>query len=127
MTTYYEKRGRRYHPVREYDNNLMDSLPKGAHLIVTTPGHQSTRYNVVPEHAPLLAALRMHRNRLANLMIEAGKARPAGNRMLSEKEQKAVAAYYSVMGKEAVLSFEWPSFNEILDKLEKALVEAAHG
>ena len=35
---YYEKIGRRYRPVAEYDSDLLDSFPKGSHLICVYPG-----------------------------------------------------------------------------------------
>ena len=31
---YYIKEGRRYVPVAEYDQDLMDSFPKGTHIVV---------------------------------------------------------------------------------------------
>ena len=45
---YYEKVGRSYKPVSEYDSDLLDSLPKGAHLIMCYPGGSSRRYNIDP-------------------------------------------------------------------------------
>ena len=54
--TYYEKRGRRYVPVAEYDNDWMDSFPEGNHLIVCRPGSVSRRYDVDPALAPMIAA-----------------------------------------------------------------------
>ena len=31
---YYEKVGRRYKPVAEYDPDYLDSFPKGSHLVM---------------------------------------------------------------------------------------------
>ena len=31
---YYIKEGRKYVPVAEYDNELLDSFPKGNHLVM---------------------------------------------------------------------------------------------
>ena len=56
--TFYEKVGRRYVPVKEYDSKLMDSFSAGAHLVMSYPGGKSIRYNINPEYAPLVAALR---------------------------------------------------------------------
>jgi len=54
-TIFYKKVGRRYVPVREYDRTLMDAFPAGAHLVICYPGGQSTRYNVNPAYAPMIA------------------------------------------------------------------------
>ena len=54
MTTLYEKRGRRYHPVREEMH--YNSFPSGAHLVIVNPGQKSVRYSIAPDHAALLVA-----------------------------------------------------------------------
>jgi alpha-D-ribose 1-methylphosphonate 5-triphosphate diphosphatase len=54
---YYEKRGRRYYPVMEHDYELMDAMPRGNHLIMCYPGGRSTRYNIDPALAPMIAAM----------------------------------------------------------------------
>ena len=53
---YYEKVGRRYVPVYEYDNDFLDAWPRGTHLVTCHPGGQSRRYNIDPNHAALIAA-----------------------------------------------------------------------
>jgi hypothetical protein len=121
MTTLYEKRGRRYHPVREYDNITMDSMPKGAHLVVVLPGESSTRYNVNPDHAAVLAALRMHREPMLKVLRQASEMKPSTK--LTQQEKKAYAAFVSVMGYEATLRLESESASGVLDALEKSLVE----
>jgi hypothetical protein len=56
---FYEKVGRRYKPVREYDNDFLDSVPKGSHLVMSYPGGKSTRYNIDPNYAAMIAAGRV--------------------------------------------------------------------
>jgi len=56
---YYEKLGRRYVPVAEYDNDLLDSFPKGNHLVMSYPGGQSRRFNIDPNYAAMIAAGRV--------------------------------------------------------------------
>jgi hypothetical protein len=51
---YYEKRGRRYVPVAEYDNDLLDSFPKGNHLVMSYPGGTSRRFNIDPAYAAMI-------------------------------------------------------------------------
>ena len=52
---YYEKIGRRYRPVAEYDSDFLDSFSRGAHLVLCYPGGSSRRFNVEPNHAAMIA------------------------------------------------------------------------
>lgn len=54
--TFYKKVGRKYIPVYEYDQELLDSFPKGHHLVSVIPGLKSTQFNVDPALAPMIAA-----------------------------------------------------------------------
>ena len=74
---YYEKRGRRYVPVQEYDEYLMDGLPYGNHMIMVYPGGQSTRYNIDPALAPMIAAGRVAEDRMCEALRKASEMRPA--------------------------------------------------
>ena len=74
---YYEKRGRRYIPVSEYDSNLTDALPKGNHLIMSYPGGTTTRYNVDPAYAPMIAAGRLAEDEIRKALNKASEMRPA--------------------------------------------------
>jgi len=56
---YYEKRGRRYMPVSEYDSELFNSMSKGNHLVMCYPGGHSIRYDINPNHAAMIAAGRV--------------------------------------------------------------------
>ena len=73
---FYKKVGRRYVPVYEYDQTLMDSFPKGSHLVVVHPGGQSTRYNVDPNYASLIAASRVAEDALSDAIRKASELRP---------------------------------------------------
>jgi len=53
---FYEKVGKRYKPVKEYDDEIMGSFPIGTHVVVCRPGATSYTYKVDPAIAPLLAA-----------------------------------------------------------------------
>ena len=64
---YYEKRGRRYVPVAEYDGDFMDSYTHGTHLLMVYPGGQSRRYNIDPAYAPMIAAGRVAEDLVAQL------------------------------------------------------------
>ena len=73
---YYEKIGRRYRPVAEYDNDLLDSFPKGAHLVLCYPGGSSRRFNVEPNHAALIAAGRVAEDAMSRAISKASELRP---------------------------------------------------
>ncbi len=53
---YYEKVGRRYVPVSEYDSEFLDAFPKGNHLVMCYPGGTSRRFRIDPALAPMIAA-----------------------------------------------------------------------
>jgi hypothetical protein len=74
---FYEKVGRRYRPVLENDNEFYDALPKGNHLIMVYPGGRSTRYNVEPALAPMIAAGRVAEDRMCDAIRKASEMRPA--------------------------------------------------
>ena len=73
---YYEKIGRRYVPVAEYDNDLLDSFPKGSHLVLVYPGGTSRRFNVEPNHAAMIAAGRVAEDAICEAMRKASELRP---------------------------------------------------
>jgi hypothetical protein len=75
-TVFYEKVGRKYTPVREYDSLLQESFPKGAHLVITHPGGRSTRYNVDPDYAGLIAASRVAEDAMTKAMRMASELKP---------------------------------------------------
>jgi hypothetical protein len=73
---YYEKIGRRYRPVAEYDNDLLDSFPRGAHLVLCYPGGSSRRFNVEPNHAAMIAAGRVAEDAMCDAIRKASELRP---------------------------------------------------
>ena len=74
---YYEKVGRKYVPVAEYDSDLTDSFGKGSHLVICYPGGQSRRYNIDPDYAALIAAGRVAEDAMTQAMQKASELRPA--------------------------------------------------
>jgi len=73
---FYKKVGRRYVPVYEYDQTLMDSFPKGSHLVICYPGGQSKRYNIDPNYAALIAAGRVAEDAMSDAIRKASELRP---------------------------------------------------
>jgi hypothetical protein len=74
---YYEKRGRRYVPVSEYDSEYLDSFSKGTHIVMAYPGGQSRRYNIDPAYAPMIAAGRVAEDTICRAISKASEMRPA--------------------------------------------------
>ena len=73
---YYEKVGRRYVPVAEYDNEFMDSFPKGNHLVMSYPGGTSRRFNIDPNYAAMIAAGRVAEDAICKAISKASELRP---------------------------------------------------
>lgn len=76
---YYEKVGRRYRPVHEYDQTIMDGFPKGTHIVMCYPGGQSRRYNIDPNYAAMIAAGRVAEDALSEAIRKASELRPQKN------------------------------------------------
>ena len=73
---YYEKKGRRYVPVSEYDSEYLDSFPKGNHLVMCYPGGSSRRFCIDPALAPMIAAGRFAEDAICEAMRKASEMRP---------------------------------------------------
>ena len=84
---YYEKKGRRYVPVAEYDSDYLDSFPKGDHLVMVYPGGTSRRFNIDPAYAPMIAAGRVAEDEMCKALVKASELRPS--KQLITEEQKA--------------------------------------
>ena len=84
---YYVKEGRRYKPVAEYDNDLMDSFHKGDHLVMVYPGGTSRRYNIDPAYAPMIAAGRVAEDAISLAISKASELRPKQTPITPEQQQ----------------------------------------
>jgi hypothetical protein len=73
---FYKKEGRRYKPVYEYDQMLLDSFSKGTHLVEVYPGGSSRRYNIDPNHAALIAAGRVAEEAMTKAISRASELKP---------------------------------------------------
>ena len=73
---YYEKIGRRYVPVSEYDSEYLDSFSRGTHIVMCYPGGQSRRYNIDPNYAAMIAAGRLAEDGICEAMLKASEMRP---------------------------------------------------
>jgi hypothetical protein len=73
---YYEKVGRRYVPVAEYDSNFLDSFTKGNHLVMSYPGGTSRRFNIDPNYAAMIAAGRIAEDAICESIRKASELQP---------------------------------------------------
>lgn len=120
---YYEKIGRRYVPVAEYDNDLLDSFSKGTHLVMVYPGGQSRRFNVNPNYAAMIAAGRVAEDAISSAVVKASEMRPH-NRPITEKQKKAWENLAKAFDNDRYY-IEIPSAREIAEAGVKALQEEA--
>lgn len=123
--TFYEKVGRKYVPVSEYDGDLLSALPKGTHLVMSYPGGQSTRHNIEPAYAAMIAAGRVAEDAISKTIMEASRLRcPEQRKPLTDKQVKAWKKLAKEMGTENY-ALEWPSYREAAEEGVKAMqVEA---
>ena len=123
---YYKKQGRRYVPVAEYDNKLMDSFSKGAHLVLSYPGGSSRRFNIDPAYAPMIAAGRVAEDAISNVIVKATELR-RNSRMAKELTPGQKDAWENLVKEfgEDARALEWPSAREACEEAVKAMqVEA---
>lgn len=120
---YYEKRGRRYVPVAEYDSELMDSFPKGNHLVMCYPGGTSRRYNIDPNYAAMIAAGRVAEDAICEKLSKASEIRP-NRRALTQEELDAWNNLIAVWGDEA-RGLQHPSIRDVAEAGVRAMMEEA--
>jgi hypothetical protein len=120
---YYEKVGRRYVPVAEYDNDFMDSYTKGTHLVMCYPGGTSRRFNVDPNYAAMIAAGRVAEDVISQAVVKAGEMRPH-KKPITEKQRKAWENLAKAFGDDRYY-IEIPSAREIAEAGVKAMQDEA--
>jgi hypothetical protein len=116
---FYEKVGRKYVPVYEYDQTLMDSFPKGTHLVICYPGGKSTRYKIDPAYAPMIAAGRVAEDKISEAIRKASDLRPKRAPITPGQ----VASWENLVkefGEEARM-LEWPSAREAAEEAVNAM------
>ncbi len=120
---YYEKKGRRYVPVAEYDNDLLDSFPKGTHLVMCYPGGSSRRFNINPNYAAMIAAGRVAEDAICIALSKATEVRPQRQAM-TQAEIDAWNNLIDVWGEEA-RSLIRPAIRDVAEAGIKAMMEEA--
>lgn len=122
---FYEKQGRKYVEVGEYDSDLMDSFPIGATLVVREKGCTSRKYNVEPAFVELLAAATIMGDELSQLIYKASEARPERS-PITEEQRDAWQHLAKVMDKDLFM-LQYGSCRDIAEKVLQKLQERAEG
>ncbi len=123
---YYEKVGRKYVPVSEYDSDLLDSFSKGTHLVMSYPGGRSTAFNIDPNYAALIAAGRVAQEPMHRAINDAAKMKNDqwNNVVLTNEQHAAWEHFVEVMGERGRYVF-YNSVHDIAEAGLNALQEEA--
>lgn len=122
---FYEKKGRRYVPVSEYDSDYLDSFPRGNHLVMCYPGGSSRRFNIDPALAPMIAAGRVAEDAISKHIMEVSALRvPEKRKPLTKEQSEAWQAFNKTMGDER-FALEWCSYREAAEEGVKAMMQEA--
>ena len=120
---YYEKIGRRYVPVAEYNEEWMDSFKKGAHLVMSHPGGSSRRFNIDPNYAAMIAAGRVAEDAISKAVVKASEMRPHQT-PITEEQRLAWKNLAEAFGNDRYY-IEIPSAREVAEAGVKAMEEEA--
>lgn len=120
---YYEKRGRRYVPIAEYDSDYLDSFPKGDHLVSVYPGGSSRRFRIDPNYAALIAAGRVAEDAICSALHKASEARPK-ERPITARQRAAWEEMKRAFGDE-FFSLTLPSSRDLAEAGVKAMQDEA--
>lgn len=123
-TVFYKKEGRRYVPVSEYDNELIDAFTKGTHLVQVYPGGSSRRYNIDPNYAAMIAAGRVAEDAISRVIMERSALRHKQDQALTNEQIEAWKAFNKAMGDDRY-ALEWCSYREAAEAGVKAMMEEA--
>lgn len=120
---FYEKVGRRYVPISEYDNDFLDAWPKGNHLIMSYPGGTSRKYHIDPNYAALIAAGRVAEDAMCKAMVKASELKPQRS-PITLKQKTAWENLAKAFGDE-LCTLHGASVHDIVEAGIKAMQEEA--
>jgi hypothetical protein len=121
---FYRKVGRKYVPISEYDSHFMDSIRTGTHLVSCIPGGRTTRYNIDPDYAAMIAAGQYAEDAISKAIMRAQEMRPHQNEALTNEQHDAWEKFVEVMG-ERGRYIEVPSAREAAEAGILAMMKAA--
>lgn len=120
---FYEKVGSRYKPIAEYDSDLLAAMTHGTHLVMCYPGGQSTKYDIDPALAPMIAAGRYASQAIGNTLYKASQAKPSRSAVTPE-QREAWQNMCAAFG-EDLYSIQFPCINDIAEAGVAAMQEEA--
>jgi len=122
---FYEKVGRKYVPVSEYDSDWLGALPKGTHITMCYPGGQSTRYNIDPAFGPMIAAGRFASEAISKSIMDASALQTAKDRKpLTPEQLEAWRALQAAFGDE-MYPLQYNSYSDAADAGVRAMMVEA--
>lgn len=122
---FYRRVGRRYEPVSVYNNEHMDSLPQGCHLVIVDKGWQSRRHNINPNRAAIIAAATLMEGRLARIIQQATEIRPE-KEPLTEEQRLAWHRLAQSFDQDNIM-LAWPSARQAAEEiLAELMADAEH-
>ena len=121
---YYERVGRKYVPVSEYDNDFLDSFTEGTHLVMSYPGGKSTRYNIDPAYAAMIAAGRVAEEAICKAISKASELRPKST-PITEGQRRAWVKLAKEFGDE-LCTLNGLSVHDCAEAGIKAMMEEAN-
>lgn len=124
-TTFYKKVGEEFIPVSEYDSELMSGFTRGAHLVLSYPGGRSTRHNINPDYARMIAAGRVAEDAISKSLQESTNLRPADYDKFTEKEQRAWKAIQGCIPKRHRFMYTHGSCRDAVDAGIQAMMKEA--
>lgn len=118
---FYEKVGRKYVPVREYDSNFMDSMHKGTHIVMCYPGGRSTRFNIDPAFGPMIAAGRFAEDAISQKIMDKSAMRARDNQKPLTPEQIAAWDAIKAAFGDEMYPLEYCSYREAAEAGVRAM------
>lgn len=119
---YYEKVGRKYVPISEYDGDFCSSLGYGDHLI-SVYKYGSSRQPVVPAFAPMIAAGRHSKDAVTNSIRASLSMRPATT-PLTQGQRNAWHKLAKEFGDE-IYQLTWPAAQDAAEAAVQSMQEEA--
>lgn len=111
-------------PVASYDDQLLSSLPEGAHLVVCRPGCKSYSYKIDPDFASMIAAGRYARDKIIKLLVESSAVQHRHQNRLTPAQEAAWENLIKEMGEDG-RSLSFPSATQLADSAVAATQEQA--
>ena len=118
---FYEKVGRKYVPVSEWNADLLGSMPKGTHIVMCYPGGQSTRFNIDPAFGPLIAAGRFAEDAISQKIMDKSAMRTRNNQKPLTPEQIAAWDAIKAAFGDDMYPLEYCSYREAAEEGVRAM------